>query len=259
MFPPGIPVVLALSVFGASGSAVPTSAGREVAARAGPVQSLCTQYAYLQTHGYEILNNLWGIDTATGGSQCTHYNGAVGAGVAFGSDWTWRGDDDTVKSYVYANRVFDRRLVSRIGSLPTTVEWAYNTTAIRANVAYDIFTHSDANHVNSNGDYELMIWCVVLPAPAFCSRTLTPRPSVLAGSSATAASGPLPTPPRAPPSAGWPSPATTGSSTRDGTARCACTASCRRQGRTARSRRMSRSFLTISPTSTPFRPASSTC
>jgi len=42
--------------------------------------------------------------------------------------------------------------------MPTTVSWSYNTSDIRANVAYDIFTSSDINHVNYSGDYELMIW-----------------------------------------------------------------------------------------------------
>lgn len=152
--------IITLSALEASGSVVPTSTSREVASQAGPVQSLCTQYAYLKTNGYEILNNLWGIDTATSGSQCTYYNGPIGPAVAFSSDWTWEGNDNTVKSYIYANRLFERKLVSRIGRLPTTVEWSYNTTGLRANVAYDIFTHTDVDHVNSNGDYELMIWRV---------------------------------------------------------------------------------------------------
>lgn len=146
-------MILAISVLGARGfHPIPKPS------RTGPSTALCSQYAYLKTNGYEILNNLWGIDTATGGSQCTYYYGAAGPAVAFGSSWTWRGNDNTVKSYIYANRVFDRKLVSAIGSLPTTVEWTYNRTDIRANVAYDIFTHTDVNHINSNGDYELMIW-----------------------------------------------------------------------------------------------------
>lgn len=193
--------VLAVLALGARGAVVPTSTSQGVASRAAPVQSLCTQYAYLKTNGYEILNNLWGIDTATGGSQCTYYNGAVGAAVAFSSDWTWRGSDNTVKSYIYANRVFDRDLVSRIRSLPTTVEWSYNTTGIRANVAYDIFTHTDVDHVNSNGDYELMIWWVA-PRGPLVPTALTPRLPRLAGSIAMAVSGPLPSRRRAPPWAG---------------------------------------------------------
>ncbi|KAK8093182.1 Glycosyl hydrolase family 12 [Apiospora kogelbergensis] len=120
--------------------------------------ALCDLYAYHSANGYEILNNLWGKDTANSGSQCTYYNGPSGNGIAWSSAWTWKGAENNVKSYVYAGRQFTRRLVSQINSLPTSVDWTYNTTSIRANVAYDIFTSTDRDHVNSNGDYELMIW-----------------------------------------------------------------------------------------------------
>jgi xyloglucan-specific endo-beta-1,4-glucanase len=120
--------------------------------------ALCSQYAYQSANGYDLLNNLWGISTATSGSQCTNYDGPAGSGIAFSSEWTWQGDQNTVKSYIYAGRQFTRKNVSEIRSLPTTVQWSYNSTDIRANVAYDIFTHPDPQHVNYNGDYELMIW-----------------------------------------------------------------------------------------------------
>jgi xyloglucan-specific endo-beta-1,4-glucanase len=128
------------------------------ATRAQPVASLCTQYAWYSDNGYEILNNLWGMDDASGGSQCTYYNGPAGSGVSISSDWTWEGNPNNVKSYIYANRLFTRPKVSDIKGLPTTVQWSYNTTDIRANVAYDIFTDPDPEHPNYSGEYELMIW-----------------------------------------------------------------------------------------------------
>ncbi|KAK4041929.1 concanavalin A-like lectin/glucanase domain-containing protein [Parachaetomium inaequale] len=120
--------------------------------------ALCSQYAYQSVNGYDLLNNLWGISTATSGSQCTTYDGPAGSGIAFSSTWTWQGDQNTVKSYIYAGRQFQRKKVSDIRSLPTTVEWSYNRTDHRANVAYDIFTSTDPDHANSSGDFELMIW-----------------------------------------------------------------------------------------------------
>lgn len=148
---------VALCMAGRSAAAA-TPTTPELETRAQPVASLCTQYAYYEGNGYQILNNLWGIDTATSGSQCTYYNGAVGSGVAISSDWTWAGNENSVKSYIYANRMFTRKRISEIGSLPTKVRWSYNTTNIRANVAYDIFTDPDPNHPNYSGEYELMIW-----------------------------------------------------------------------------------------------------
>jgi xyloglucan-specific endo-beta-1,4-glucanase len=45
--------------------------------------------------------------------------------------------------------------------MPTEMTWTYNQTSnVRANVAYDVFTATDPNHVNSSGDYELMVWYV---------------------------------------------------------------------------------------------------
>ncbi|CAI6299057.1 unnamed protein product [Periconia digitata] len=122
--------------------------------------SLCTQYAYYAENGYEVLNNLWGKDSATSGSQCTYYEGASGDGIKWSSDWTWQGAPDNVKAYPYAGRILTKgNTIAKIKQMQTAVEWSYNTTSnVRANVAYDIFTAEDPNHVNSSGDYELMIW-----------------------------------------------------------------------------------------------------
>jgi xyloglucan-specific endo-beta-1,4-glucanase len=136
-----------------------TTGGGQQPTRPSAIASLCTQYAYHGAQGYGILNNLWGKDTATGGSQCTYYNGpSSSGGIAFSSDWTWQGDPNTVKTYIYAGRDFERKRLSEIQRLPTSVQWSYNVTNMRANVAYDIFTHPDKDHVNYNGEYELMIW-----------------------------------------------------------------------------------------------------
>lgn len=124
-----------------------------------PVASLCTQYAYHSTGDYALLNNLWGHRSATGGSQCTYYNGRVSGGaISFSSSWRWTGAPDRVKSYIYANRLFTRRRISQISRLPTTVQWSYDRTDMRANVAYDIFTHRNINNDHSYGEYEIMIW-----------------------------------------------------------------------------------------------------
>ena len=121
-------------------------------------QALCDQYAYYQTNGYEFNNNLWGMDSATSGSQCTYYDGQSGSGVMWHTDWTWAGAENDVKSYVYSGRQFSPRLVSELSNMHTSAQWQYDTTNIRCNVAYDLFTAADPNHDHSSGDYELMIW-----------------------------------------------------------------------------------------------------
>ena len=120
--------------------------------------TLTKQWGYWSKDGYELNNNTWGLHQATSGSQSTHYDGPSGPGIAWSSDWEWRGGENQVKSYVYGARQFDRPLVKDIKSLPTQVSWGYNRSDIRANVAYDIFTDPDKNHKNSSGQYEVMIW-----------------------------------------------------------------------------------------------------
>ena len=123
-------------------------------------QDACKLYNYYSSNGYEILNNLWGKDAASGGSQCTYYEGSSGSGIKWSSDWQWSGAENNVKSYVYAGRIVTKgNTIAKIKSMPTQMTWSYNTTSnVRANVAYDIFTATDPNHVNSSGDYELMVW-----------------------------------------------------------------------------------------------------
>lgn len=123
------------------------------------IKTLCEQYGYWSGNGYEVLNNLWGKDSATSGSQCTYVDSASSSGVGIRSTWTWQGGQNNVKSYIYAGKQTARgRKISSFGSMQTSMQWSYNTNNIRANVAYDIFTAADPNHVNSSGDYELMIW-----------------------------------------------------------------------------------------------------
>jgi len=121
--------------------------------------SLCAKYAYWSGNGYECLNNLWGDQAATSGSQCTYVDGPSGNGVKWRTTWTWQGGQNNVKSYAYCGRMLTKgRLISSISSMKTSAAWTYNTDSIRANVAYDVFTAADPNHANSGGDYELMIW-----------------------------------------------------------------------------------------------------
>ncbi len=128
--------------------------------------TLCDQYGYWSGNGYELNNNNWGRAAATSGSQCTYVDGSSASGVQWHTTWTWRGGENNVKSYPYSGRQVSRgRKIASIGSMQTSVSWSYSTTDIRANVAYDIFTAADPDHVNSSGDYEVMIW----QALSFCT------------------------------------------------------------------------------------------
>lgn len=120
-------------------------------------QTLCDQYATYSNGRYTVNNNLWGMSSGSG-SQCTYVDSISNSGVAWHTTWTWSGGDNQVKSYANSQVSLTKKLVSQISSIPTTVQWSYDNTNTRADVAYDLFTAADPNHVTYSGDYELMIW-----------------------------------------------------------------------------------------------------
>ncbi|KAH6856910.1 concanavalin A-like lectin/glucanase domain-containing protein [Chaetomium sp. MPI-CAGE-AT-0009] len=121
--------------------------------------TLCETNGYWSGSGYEVNNNNWGAGSATSGSQCTYVDDSSSSSVMWHTTWTWEGNEGRVKSYAYSGKqVAKGNTISSITSMPTQVSWNYNTSDIRANVAYDFFTAEDPNHSNNGGDYELMIW-----------------------------------------------------------------------------------------------------
>ena len=122
-------------------------------------QQLCDQYGTASQAPYTVNNNLWGEGSGTG-SQCTTIDSISGSGVAWHTTWQWSGGDGQVKSYANSQVDLDKKLVSDIGTIPTSVSWSYDNTNLNADVSYDLFTAVDINHVTYSGDYELMIWYV---------------------------------------------------------------------------------------------------
>nr|7P1Z_A Chain A, Glycoside hydrolase [Aspergillus cervinus]7P1Z_B Chain B, Glycoside hydrolase [Aspergillus cervinus]7P1Z_C Chain C, Glycoside hydrolase [Aspergillus cervinus] len=121
-------------------------------------QSLCAQYASYTGSTYGLNNNLWG-EASGSGSQCTYLNSASSSSINWYTTWTWSGNANEVKSYANSQLLsFTKKYVSNIGSIPTTAQWSLSNTGVNADVAYDLFTSSNINHVTYSGDYELMIW-----------------------------------------------------------------------------------------------------
>ncbi|KAF7588993.1 hypothetical protein BBP40_004924 [Aspergillus hancockii] len=126
-------------------------------ATAVAAQSLCTQYGTHSSSGYTVNNNMWGKDSGTG-SQCTYVDKISRDGVSWHVKWHWSGGDYSVKSYPNSGVELQKKHVKDISSIPTSTKWRYDNTNINADVAYDLFTAADINHVTYSGDYELMIW-----------------------------------------------------------------------------------------------------
>ncbi|RAO65734.1 uncharacterized protein BHQ10_001746 [Talaromyces amestolkiae] len=127
-------------------------------ASAAYAQSLCSQYSSYTSGQYTVNNNLWG-ESSGSGSQCTYVNSISNSGVSWSTTWAWQNSNSQVKSYANSQLSgLTKKLVSNIGSIPTSVQWSYSNTNINADVSYDLFTAADINHVTYSGDYELMIW-----------------------------------------------------------------------------------------------------
>jgi len=120
--------------------------------------TLCKDYEYFSSNGYQLNNNIWGRSFATSGSQCTYVDSVSATGAKWHTKWTWAGGKDNVKSYVYSGRQITKKKVNQYTNLATEAYWVYDTTNQRSNVAYDLFTAADINHDTSSGDYELMVW-----------------------------------------------------------------------------------------------------
>ncbi|KAL7793685.1 endo-1,4-beta-glucanase [Trichoderma ceciliae] len=120
-------------------------------------QTTCEQYGQFFGNQYSISNNLWGQNAGTGFGCITQVS--LGSSAAWHADWQWSGGQNNVKSYPNVQiSIPTKRIVNSIGSMPTTARWNYTGSSLRANVAYDLFTAANPNHVTYSGDYELMIW-----------------------------------------------------------------------------------------------------
>ncbi|KAL5346873.1 hypothetical protein ACLOAV_008016 [Pseudogymnoascus australis] len=162
-------------------SAIPASAPAPSKTINERATEICGQWDSIQTGSYTLYQGLWGIDSATSGSQCSTYESLTGDTIAWSTKWTWQGGEYNVKSY--ANIVVTQdtgHQVSAIQSIPSKWTWAYTAgTGVVANVAYDIFSSTTAGG-NSDGssDYEIMIWLAAIGGAGPISSTSSAIASV---------------------------------------------------------------------------------
>ncbi|KAG0635424.1 concanavalin A-like lectin/glucanase domain-containing protein [Tuber brumale] len=127
-------------------------------AYAAVAADFCGQWDSVTTsNNYIIYNNLWGVNSATSGSQCTGLDSASGKSVAWHTTWSWTSGLANIKSFPNANLVFTPKTIADIGSIKSTMKYSYtSTTGAVANVAYDLFTSRTAG--SDISEYEVMIW-----------------------------------------------------------------------------------------------------
>ncbi|KAF5859128.1 hypothetical protein ETB97_003269 [Aspergillus alliaceus] len=116
----------------------------------------CAQYDTYFSRGYTVNNNMWGKVSGTG-SQCTYVDKISGDGASWHVKWNWSGGDYSVKSYPNSGVELQKKHAKDISSIPTSTKRNYDNTNINADVAYDLFTAANINHVTYSGDYVLMI------------------------------------------------------------------------------------------------------
>ncbi|KAJ5959730.1 uncharacterized protein N7479_006880 [Penicillium vulpinum] len=126
-------------------------------AAAVSAQQICDQYGSYNKGIYTVNNNMWGMDSGSGW-QCTTVDSISDSGVSWHTQWSWYGGENSVKTFPNSGVKLDFKLVSELTSIKTSAKWSYDKTNINADVAYDLFTAADKNHVTYSGDYELMIW-----------------------------------------------------------------------------------------------------
>ncbi|KFY19333.1 hypothetical protein V493_08010 [Pseudogymnoascus sp. VKM F-4281 (FW-2241)] len=145
-------------------TAIPASAPAPSKTIKERATEICGQWDSIETGTYTLYQGLWGIDSATSGSQCSTYESLTGDTIAWSTNWTWQGGEYNVKSY--ANIVLTQdtgHQVSAIKSIPSKWAYTYTGTGVVANVAYDVFSSATAEG-NSDGssDYEIMIWLATI-------------------------------------------------------------------------------------------------
>lgn len=128
-----------------------------VALATASADEFCGQWDTAVAGDYIVYNNLWGMEKASSGSQCTGLDGLTGSTLSWHTHFSWAGGQYQVKSYANAALQFPITQLSAISSIPTAVNFTYTSDGdLIANAAYDLFTSATGN--KSHADYEVMVW-----------------------------------------------------------------------------------------------------
>lgn len=87
--------------------------------------TVCGQWDSVPTGSYTVYQNLWGMDQASSGSQCTSVDSLSGSTLSWSTSWSWQGGAGQVKSFANTGLNFDARQLSSISSIPATWSWRW--------------------------------------------------------------------------------------------------------------------------------------
>ena len=96
-------------------------------AAASPVTkrgTFCGQWDLETVGPYTVYNNLWGMDSADSGEQCTTNNGLSDDGtLSWSVEWSWAGGPSSVKSYPNVVVDAEPRPLSEVNSIQAEWDW----------------------------------------------------------------------------------------------------------------------------------------
>lgn len=130
--------------------------------------STCTAFGTIDMGKYWLNNNLWGQDSGSGW-QCIFNNWQSGDTIGWGTNWSWSGQSNSVKSYDSAVlgwhwgwRRSGTELPVRLNAgRDIFTSWSYGLSGVTGtmNVAYDLWLHNIPNpDWQNNPTDEVMIW-----------------------------------------------------------------------------------------------------
>jgi xyloglucan-specific endo-beta-1,4-glucanase len=144
------------------------------------IERTCEHGTSFARGDFRLVNNLWGAATGRG-RQClwTETDSPTGGSdrsspIAWGTEWSWEGDPDTVKSYVACTLGWHWGWPTLDGPVPggplpaalddlaaVPTEWQFGLTAApgaRLNVTYDVWLAAVADPGLNDPADELMVW-----------------------------------------------------------------------------------------------------
>ncbi|KAF9462494.1 glycoside hydrolase family 12 protein [Collybia nuda] len=154
-------VLLTLSVHSVMGTPVPEE--ETGLAKRGAVLSGQWDTESVLNGRFLLENNLWGMSSATSGSQSSQVTSTNGNSVSWYTNYNWAGGNYNVKSYANLDlRVGLGKRISAISSIPTSWSWTYSSASsgLVSNVSYDLWLSNTAGTggASASSTYEIMIW-----------------------------------------------------------------------------------------------------
>jgi hypothetical protein len=135
-------------------------------AQAAAATTTCTAFGSITMGKYWLNNNLWGQSSGSG-RQCIWNNSVSGSTISWGTNWSWSGQSNSVKSY--ASSVLGWHWGWKIPGTGLPVQlsaghnintsWNFSLSGSSSlDVSYDMWLHTISNPLYNTPSDEVMVW-----------------------------------------------------------------------------------------------------